>query len=128
MKIQFIASGGHDCPLVRISDFAPSDACRFKEALEKLAHGFVDSVVLNDLTGMDGVSNCRITALAERMDEGILVDQHNPNSFFWILSGLTWENVVGLVEPFCESDSRGKFQWLDSPSKIHVLFSPQGNW
>ncbi len=85
MKIEFLATGSQDCPLIRIYNFDSFGACQLKEALQELVDGLADYVTLNDLQGVEGVDGCRVTARKEENDQGVLVGDKDSHSFFWIL-------------------------------------------
>lgn len=127
MKIEFLPTGSAHCPLIRISDFDPPGARRLKEELAKLANGQAESVSLDEPGETATADSCHVTAQVGKSDEGILRVRDDPHSFVWLLRPITWGNVVALIEPFCQSDTRS-FQWLDSPSQISVVLTPTGAW
>jgi hypothetical protein len=127
MKIDFLESGSADCPLIRIYAGQP-EACRqLKQAFEHLADGAVKEVALSDLPGMLPVGGCCLIAQAGRRDQGIV--RSAGNQFRWVLTPATWDNVAGLVEPFCSVPVPG-YQWLDQvgASEARVLISTDGCW
>jgi hypothetical protein len=36
--------------------------------------------------------------------------------------------VIGLIAPFCESGSPGRYQWVESAGDIRVLLTTSGAW
>lgn len=50
-----------------------------------------------------------------------------PGIFECVLSDGAWDNMAGLVEPFCEPEAKG-FQWLWDAGGIRLLISRDGRW
>jgi hypothetical protein len=127
MKIEFLASGSDDCPLIRIYGVEP-DVCQIvRRVFEQLAHGDVEEVSLTDLPGIQPLGDCRLIAQAGRRDRGVV--RSGGNIFQWVLTPATWDNVAGLIDPFCRSSSGG-YQWLEQApaSEVRVLVSTDGCW
>jgi len=123
MKMEFLESGAADCPLIRISGNDVDPCLRLKVAFGQLHSGTAHEIVLSDLPGIDPVSGCRLTAKAGKWDRGVLVVDEN--AFEWVLTPSTWDNVAGLIEPFCSH--AGGYQWLDRTC-VAVLISATGWW
>jgi hypothetical protein len=127
MKVEFLESGSEDCPLIRIYGANP-DACRrVRGVFEQLAHGDVEEASLTDLPGIEPLGSCRLIAQAGRRDRGVV--RSGGNAFEWVLTPATWDNIAGLIEPFCRS-SVGGYQWLEQApaSEVRVLISTDGCW
>jgi hypothetical protein len=127
MKLEFIADGSLDCPLIRIYDFDSLAACRLQNVFSQLASRKIEFGVLDELLEMETVDNCRVAIQVGKYNRGVLINSQKSDSFVWILNPITWDNVAGLIEPFCQSNLDG-FQWLDQTSGISVLLSPSGTW
>ena len=125
MKLEFIASGARDCPLIRFYEFSRPEAQRLRELLKALLDGSQKSVALDEQPGIEPIQGCRLTARLGELDQG--VRQTGPSSFGWSLTSSGWDNIEGLLEPFCESDSAG-FQWLTNTGNISLLLSRNGTW
>jgi hypothetical protein len=124
MKIEFLERGSAGCPLIRIYGTDIDGCLRLKGAFEQLERGAVREIVLSDLPGIEPVSGCRVTAKAGKWDRGVLaVGEY---AFDWVLTPSTWDNVAGLIEPFCLQ--AGGYQWLEQTSDTRVLISPSGYW
>jgi hypothetical protein len=121
VKIEFLESGSYDCPLIRIYGAEPEVCHRLREAFEQLADGGAREFSLTDLPGVEPLGGCRLVAQASNRDHGII--RQRENVFYCVLTGVTWDNVAGLMEPFC--DKGGGYQWLcDIPaSDARVLIS-----
>jgi len=122
MKIEFLESGSADCPLIRIFGDKPEVCQQLRQAFEQLAIGSVGEVSLTDLPGIEPLGGCCLIAQAGRRDRGII--RNGQNTFCWMLTPATWDNVAGLIEPFCRTGTDG-YQWLDDvpAGEANVLIS-----
>jgi hypothetical protein len=50
----------------------------------------------------------------------------NTATFECLLNAVSWDNVMGLVEPFLSET--GGYQWLVSSGDSTWLLSPNGQW
>jgi hypothetical protein len=125
MKLEYLSCGCADCPLIRIYDFRMAEAAQLMIALRRLASGVVAQVPVHGLPGVEGVGGCRLTLVLSSRDQAVL--RQGPADFTCSFTAGTWDNVVGLVEPFAK-DSQG-FQWLANvPGEAALLLSPTGQW
>jgi hypothetical protein len=124
MKVDYIAAGSRDCPLVRISETTAEECRKLTAVLHALSMGEVREGAIHELSEHPGAVEARLVVKTGRRDIGIV--QVGPNAFECTLKGTTWDNVAGLVEPFCGGNSG--FQWLDDSSGIRLLMSPTGEW
>ncbi len=94
---------------------------------EQLAYGDVEKASLTDLPGIQPLGGCRLIAQAGSRDRGVV--RSGGNAFQWVLTPATWDNVAGLIEPFCHS-SAGGYQWLEQApaSEVRVLVTTDGLW
>jgi hypothetical protein len=125
MRIDFLDKGSADCPLIRIYGFHPDECIRLKRVFERLARGEAQEICLNDLPGVEPANGFGLIAKTGKRDRGVLYDNHN--AFEWVLTPSTWDNVAGLIEPFCILGSGG-YQWLEQVGEIGVLISRTGCW
>jgi hypothetical protein len=126
MKLQFLADGSPDCPLIRLYDFQPTDAQRLKELFDCLATGSRTSVSLHEEPGIEPVARCRLSLQVGKRNSGII--QEGPLSFELILTAAGWSDVAFLTEPFCEFAQPNTHQWLNEDGRISFLLSPDGRW
>jgi hypothetical protein len=128
MRLEYLPDGSPDCPLIRLYDFDSKQAEIFRERILALAAGSQDAIVVDELPQVEAIDACRLVFKVSRGDRGILrFGAHN--QFECLLTQVSWEQVAGLTEPFCEAgDHRGYFQWLDETSNISLLFSTDGHW
>jgi hypothetical protein len=127
MKLEFLASGSPDCPLIRLYDFDMAAASRLREVFQRVSVGSPPSVPLHEEPGIEAIGGCRVDLSLGNRDRGIL--EIHPLSFECILTKEGWSNVAALTEPFCESeDVRGQYQWLNEDGEVSLLLSQNGSW
>jgi hypothetical protein len=123
MKLEFLAVGSDDCPLVRVYDFTTSEVARLFAAFSSLASGGQQSIAVHESPGTEAVSGCRLFLRAGTRDRG-LVQLPGPASFECILTPESWDNVAGLTEPFVAQT--GGYQWLSTTGDANWLLSENG--
>jgi hypothetical protein len=128
MKIEYLADGSPDCPLVRLFEFTPTELQRLYSEIMSLASETTRSVAVHELPGVESIGGCRLTFLTDRRDKG-MVRVAGPAEFECRVTPTSWDNVAGLVEPFLEP-SFGHYQWLDHGfgGDTGLLLSPSGDW
>jgi len=127
LKLQFLPDGSQDCPLICISG---ADLTAFKllrDAIEQLSNGTIRETSIDRFPGIVAVEDCRVSAIATTWDQGV-IKLGETNTFEWRLTPDTWDNVAGLLEPFCRDNSRPGFQWLESAGDVRVLATSTGEW
>jgi hypothetical protein len=124
MKIKYIDSGSIDSPLIMISETTPEECKSLMDLLYKLSKNELDEIQIHELAEYNSINEPQLTAKVGKRNLGVV--QKNQNIFEWILKDVRWDNVAGLIEPFCQNSS--DFQWLDETSEISVLLSPTGHW
>ena len=98
MKIDSLPSGSPQCPPLRIYEFGPMQATQFRDFCLALDSG-----------------------------EREIDSRPEDSSFACVLDPADWDNIAGLVEPFCQTERAG-CQWLAGADKISLLFSCDGTW
>ena len=126
MQLDFIENiNEFEESLVRLYDFDSSEALLFKELIEE------DIIKRNkkvNLAAIDFIEprNCNMIIGIGKEDEGIIsTDQQ---TFFCILTKETYLNIVKLIQPFCEKDSKAHQFLYDIDNPIDFLFAPAGTW
>jgi hypothetical protein len=125
MKLEFIADGSQDCPLVRIYDFGPEEAVSLRQFVASLCDGSRKSVQLDGETGFESIGGCRLTLQLGKRDFGLV--QKAQSEFACVLTQDGWNNVAHLIEPFCASGCSGH-QWLNEDGDASLLLSKTGQW
>ena len=133
MKLQYLdeigSSGNYSQAetdeLVRLYDFNRLEATNFRDGIQ---HMVIDSQKPLALARFDFIEsiNCRLTLRLADEDLGITTDDHL--DFYCDLTTKGYQQMVKLLAPFCDKESKG-FQWLyDLDNPIEFLFAPQGTW
>jgi hypothetical protein len=122
MRLEYVSEGSPDCPLIRLCELDPAAVERLRDLVKGLATGARESVVVHELPGLDAIDGCKLTFRIGH-DRGVC--QNLSGAFECILSATWWDNMEGLLEPFCRSDSRGS-QWLTNVGEIALLISHDG--
>ena len=125
MKIEFLKSGAPDCPLIRLSEFKPSEARALRRIAVQLARGRTPSVPLHEERGFHTIDGCQLVLERGEQDRG--VSETGPLKFAWVLTRDSWLDVSGKIRPFSRANSVG-YQWLFESGKIRILLSCDGHW
>jgi len=125
MKLEFLAEGSPECPLIRLYAFSQSEATRLGELVRDLAIGDREYMPLHNEAWVESVGECALNL--RRGDGNHGVRESHPGVFECLLNAEGWRSVDELVEPFRESDTSG-FQWLIHDGKIALLISQSGQW
>jgi hypothetical protein len=125
MKLEYLADGSSECPLIRWYDFNSADAQRLREACRSLAYGSQQVLPLHEEWWIEPVEGCQLTLRTGPRDLGIV--QRLPMRFDCVLSAETWRAMADLAASFCESADGAEPQWLTRHGEISLLLSPSGN-
>ena len=125
MKLECLADGSPDCPLVRLYDFTSAEARQLLAAVADLASGTAERIEVHRLSFVESIGGCRLRLVRKSWDHAVL--QVGPSVFECGLTDGTWDKVAGLLEPF--AGSAGGYQWLaGSPGEAALLLSASGTW
>ena len=128
MRLEYLARGSPDCPLIRLYDFQPSEAAALLAAIGTLASSSAERIELHQLPFVESVGGCEL-ALTRRLRDLAVVRGSHPHRFECGFTAETWDDVAGLLEPFSQGD--GGFQWLaGAPGEVAWLLSASttGEW
>lgn len=127
MKMEYLAAGSADCPLIRLYGFTVDELVQLRDQFHSLAAGTVRSMALHEQSYLVSLDDCRLTLRTAERDRGIVKD--DSGGFDCLLTQDGWEDQVERVKPVIE-DSQGDFVWLlyDVPSEIRLLLSWGGSW
>lgn len=126
LELSYIPDGSDDCPLLRIAGDDLSAYSRLRDALEELSSGIREHVAIDQLPGISALHDCHLLAVAFKWNQGVIAVAPQ-NAFEWRLTQSTWDNVVGLLEPFSAHSTHG-FQWLESAGNVRVLVTTADTW
>ena len=130
MKIEYLADGSPECPLPRIFGADPSGAVYLTEAFGQLADGLTEMIAVHELPGIEPIGECRFIARVGDEDRGLQASRA-PGLYDMVLTPPGWDQVTGLVEPFCEpAHGDTHFQWLSESGEVKLLIttSETGEW
>jgi hypothetical protein len=125
MKIEYLAEGAAECPLIRLFSFTPDEAQLLRNAFRSLAAGPLERVFLDHILAVENQNGVSLEFSRVARNAGVVNLGHD--TFAVQLSGEGWATAAGLVEPFCERSSVG-YQWLTDTGAIRLLLSPTGHW
>jgi hypothetical protein len=108
MKLEFLATGSPDCPLIRLYDFTQAQARQLHAAFACLATGATERIEVHQLPFVEAVGNCRLTLTRSGRDQAV-IQVGRLAEFECRFTAGTWDNVAGLAEPFAEGANG--FQW-----------------
>lgn len=119
--IQDINEYGDD--IVRLFDFGREEAILFRDAIHQIVVIDNDELDLSTLNFIQLI-DCNLTLVLGDEDEGIF--SNRKNNFICSLTLDSYKEMLNLIQPFCDKDSKG-FQYLyDLDSPTDFLFSPAG--
>ena len=125
MKLEYLADGSPDCPLLRLYDFTPDQAGQFFAAVAGLASAAAERVEVHRLAFVQPVGGCRLALVRRTWDQGVV--RVGASEFECGFTADTWDHVARLIEPFAQR-ARG-FQWLAGASgEAALLLSASGQW
>ena len=125
MKLEFLATGSPDCPLIRLYEFTRAQALSLRELVKSLSIGSRESISLSEQPWIESVKDCQLTLRFG--DGGHGIRQSKASTFECVFNADEWSDVEWLLEPFCESDPTG-FQWLSRKGEASLLLSHDGRW
>ena len=125
MKLEFLAEGSPDCPLIRLYSFTRAEVLRLREIVDQLVAERIQVIALHDELGIKAIGGCHLELRLGKRDEGVV--QPAPLQLECILSDEGWLDVSELMQPFCETNANG-FQWLVRKGPISLLLSVDGKW
>lgn len=133
MKLEFlhdISDGGiykeiETDELVRLFDFGKDEAAQLRSLIQSVVIEQGNPLDLGSLDFIDSI-NCNLTLRIGDEEIGIVTEDYT--NFYCDLPKAAYQNMIALINPFTEKNSRG-YQWLyDIDNPIDFLFAPGGSW
>ena len=125
MEIDYIENvNGLGENVVPLYNFNKAEAIQFRALLKEK---IIDKKQKLDLSEVDFITprNCNLIFGLFKSDEGIITKDNE--TFFCILTLIGFKNMLKLLEPFCNKESRS-FQYLyDIDNPTDLLFSPSAS-
>jgi hypothetical protein len=125
MKLGFLKEESQHSPLIRLYEFDPAEALKLRRLVGSLVAGSLQSVRLDNQAWVTPIDGCRLLLRRNTRDEGIR--NVGALDFECLLTADGWNNVEGLVAPFCKADIIGH-QWLSELGTVSLLISRDGTW
>ncbi|WP_347173476.1 hypothetical protein [Polaribacter uvawellassae] len=126
MELDYIENvNDHGENVVRLYNFDKAEAIQFRDLIKDI---IIAKKQRLDLSEVDFIQprNCNLLFGLFNSDEGILTKDNE--TFFCVLTMESFVNMVQLLEPFCQKESRG-FQYLyDIDNPTDLLFFPTASW
>jgi hypothetical protein len=125
MKLEFLADGSDDSPLIRLYGFDLAEATRLREAFRSIADGSRQSIPLHEEWWVETVEECHLDLRLGARDLGNV--QRLPMRFECVLTVDAWADMASLVDPFCIGRG-GELNWLNGQGEARLLLSADGKW
>jgi len=126
MKLDYIDDiNEYGDDVVRLFDFGQSQSVKFKQLVQE----FLDSGKKQvDLATIDFIEprNCNLILRISEEDEGIISE--DKINFLCDLTLEGYKQMILLLEPFCDKETKGYKYLYDIDSPTEFLFSPGGTW
>ena len=109
--------------VVRLYDFDKYQAIQFRDLIKVTIVERKQKLVLSEVDFIE-TRNCNLILGLFKTDEGIFsVDQ---KTFYCALTLEGYHNLLDLIEPFCNKDSKGYQYLYDIDNPTDFLFAPAG--
>lgn len=122
MKLEFLDTineyGDH---IVKLYDFNKEEAAKFRQAIQETIIGANKPLDLNSLDFIQPV-NCKLILHISDTDEGVFSIDNK--TFFCDLTIEGYKEMLRLIEPYCNKNTRSFQMLYDLDTEIDLLFSP----
>lgn len=122
MKLEFLDTineyGDH---IVKLYDFDKEEAVKFRQAIQETIIGANKPLDLNSLDFIQPV-NCKLILHISDTDEGVFSIDNK--TFFCDLTIEGYKEMLRLIEPYCNKNTRSFQMLYDLDTEIDLLFSP----
>ena len=125
MKLEYLADGSADCPLLRLFEFSRAEIRRLRDACQQLANRESHAWALHVQPWVAPVGGCEFTWRLSSRDEPVRTLEDG-RTFELAQSAEAWLEMSDLLAPFM--DSVAGYQWLVQGSGVNVLISHDGKW
>jgi len=126
MKLEYLASGSPDCPLIRLYEFDTTGAKRLREAFRSLADGSRQDIPLHEEWWMESIAGCHLDLRSGSRDLGVV--ERLPSKFECVLTPESWSEIASMVDPFCAEQPGEDAVWLGNDGEASLLLSRSGRW
>jgi len=126
MKLEYLATGSPDCPLIRLYEFDATGAKRLREAFRSLADGSRQDIPLHEEWWVESIAGCHLDLRLGPRDLGVV--ERLPSKFECVQTAESWSEIAAKIDPFCTGQSTESFAWLDEEGEASLLLTPSGRW
>ena len=109
--------------VVRLYNFDKYEAIQFRDLIKVTIVERKQKLVLSEVDFIE-TRNCNLILGLFKTDEGIFSVDHK--TFYCALTLEGYNNLLNLIEPFCEKDTRGYQYLYDIDNPTDFLFAPSG--
>ena len=109
--------------VVRLYNFDKYQAIKFRDLIKETIVKRKQKLVLSQVDFIE-IRNCNLILGLFKTDEGILSVDHK--TFYCALTLEGYTNLLNLIEPFCEKDTKGYQYLYDIDNPTDFLFAPAG--
>ena len=109
--------------VVRLYNFDKYQAIKFRDLIKETIVKRKQKLVLSQVDFIE-IRNCNLILGLFKTDEGILSVDHK--TFYCALTLEGYNNLLNLIEPFCEKDTKGYQYLYDIDNPTDFLFAPAG--
>jgi hypothetical protein len=111
--------------VVRLYNFDKSQAIKFRELIKDTIVNRKQKLDLSQVEFIEN-RNCNLILGLFKTDEGILSNDNK--TFYCALTLESYNNMLKLLEPFCNKETKGYQYLYDIDNPTDFLFSPAGTW
>lgn len=126
MKIEFLADGAADCPLIRMYDYRTDEIKMLCQVCRDLAEGRTREFALHDQPWVEPLAGCRFSWRANEKNVGVKRPSHG-SEFVLLYNDEAWREVEAKLQEFTGEYSGG-YNWLTHQGDVNVLISRDGGW
>jgi hypothetical protein len=126
MKLEFLAEGSAECPLIRLFEFEPHEVTALRQACSDLAEGRLIEFAVSDQSWAQPINSCRFIWRASKKDIGVRLPTPDQPSVLEC-SKEAWREIKGKLSQFIEPHPDA-FNWLSTEGDVKVLISTDGKW
>lgn len=125
MKIEYLAAGAYECPLLRIYEFDHNELQQLQANCFELSQGRWHKELLAGPTQPSTSDQCAILGYINEQDRGVVATKVE-HLYVLYLTNESWQEVAEKLQPLL--DDRTGFQWLSEHGEIKLLVSYDGRW
>lgn len=125
MEVDYIDNvNGFDEHVVRLYNFNKEEATKFSALIKETV---IEKKQRLDVSEIDFIEarNCNLIFGLFKSDEGILTK--DKQTFFCVLTLAGFENMLQLIAPYCQKETRSYQYLYDIDNPTELLFCPTAN-